>query len=156
MWEIHAQSLGQRSSLNTFGSEHFIFQITLFIFDCAGSFCCVRAFSSCSEQERLFLAELGLPLSQSQALGTQAQQWRRVGSIVVVHRSNCRPAYEIFPDQGSNPCSLHWQAGSSLLDHQGRPTYSCFNLIICQLLYQGERLAFNFHVRIIIHQLIKP
>ena len=27
----------------------------------------------------------------------------------------------IFPDQGSNPCTLHWQADAQSLDHQGSP-----------------------------------
>ena len=27
----------------------------------------------------------------------------------------------IFPDQGSNPCLLHWQADSLPLSHQGSP-----------------------------------
>ena len=27
----------------------------------------------------------------------------------------------IFPDQGLNPCPLHWQADSQTLDHQGSP-----------------------------------
>ena len=34
------------------------------------------------------------------------------GSAVVVHRLSCPVACEIFPDQGSNPCSLHWRADS--------------------------------------------
>ena len=33
-------------------------------------------------------------------------------SIVVVHRLSCPKACGIFPDQGSNPCPLHWQADS--------------------------------------------
>ena len=28
-------------------------------------------------------------------------------------------ACEVFLDQGSNPCPLHWQADSQSLDHQG-------------------------------------
>ena len=32
----------------------------------------------------------------------------------------------IFPDQGSNPCPLHWQVNSSPLDHQGSPGRGCF------------------------------
>ena len=34
------------------------------------------------------------------------------GSVVVVHGLSCSAACAIFPDQGSNPCSLHWQAYS--------------------------------------------
>ena len=37
---------------------------------------------------------------------------RRVGSVVVAHRLSCSAACGIFPDQGSNPCPLHWQADS--------------------------------------------
>ena len=37
---------------------------------------------------------------------------RHVGSVVVVHRLSYSAACGIFPDQGSNPCPLHWQADS--------------------------------------------
>ena len=32
------------------------------------------------------------------------------GSVVVAHRLSCSMACGIFPDQGLNPCPLHWQA----------------------------------------------
>ena len=34
------------------------------------------------------------------------------GSVVVVHGLSCPAACGIFPDQGLNPCTLHWQADS--------------------------------------------
>ena len=34
------------------------------------------------------------------------------GSTVVGHRLSCSEACGIFPDQGLNPCLLHWQAVS--------------------------------------------
>ena len=34
---------------------------------------------------------------------------------------SCPAACGILPDQGLNPCSLHWQAESQPLDHQGGP-----------------------------------
>ena len=37
---------------------------------------------------------------------------RRAGSVVVAHGPSCSAAYGILPDQGSNPCPLHWQADS--------------------------------------------
>ena len=38
------------------------------------------------------------------------------------HRLNsCPVAGGIFPDQGSNPCLLRWQADSSPLSYQGSP-----------------------------------
>ena len=33
------------------------------------------------------------------------------GSVVVAHGLSCSAAHGIFPDQGSNLCPLHWQAG---------------------------------------------
>ena len=46
---------------------------------------------------------------------------RRAGSVGVVHGFSCSTACGIFPDQGSNPCPLHWQADSQPLCHQGSP-----------------------------------
>ena len=37
---------------------------------------------------------------------------RCLGSEVMAHGLSCSMARGIFPDQGSNPCSLHWQVGS--------------------------------------------
>ena len=45
----------------------------------------------------------------------------RAGSVVVAHGPSCSAACGIFPDQGSNPCPLHWQADSQPLHHQGSP-----------------------------------
>ena len=42
----------------------------------------------------------------------------RIGSCGA--RAFCSVTCGIFPDQGSNPCLLHWQADSSPLSHQGR------------------------------------
>ena len=46
---------------------------------------------------------------------------RRAGSVVVAHGPSCSAACGILPDQGSNPCPLHWQADSQPLRHQGSP-----------------------------------
>ena len=45
----------------------------------------------------------------------------RAGSVVVAHGPSCSSACGIFPDRGSNPCPLHWQADSQPLRHQGSP-----------------------------------
>ena len=45
-------------------------------------------------------------------------------SVVVAHGLSCSAACGIFPDQGSNPCPLHWQADSQPLGHQGSPKSS--------------------------------
>ena len=49
---------------------------------------------------------------------------RRAGSVVVAHGPSCSAACGIFPDQGSNPCALNWQADSQPLRHQGSPLTS--------------------------------
>jgi len=43
------------------------------------------------------------------------------GSIVVMHGLSCSVACVIFPDQGLNPCLLHWQVDSFSLSHQTSP-----------------------------------
>ena len=55
---------------------------------------------------------------------------RRTGSVIVAHGPSCSAACGIFPDQGSNPCPLHWQADSQPLHHQGKPRKSLFETFI--------------------------
>ena len=60
-------------------------------------------------------------LALSRPLLLQSTSSRRAGSVVVAHGPSCSAACGIFPDQGSNPCPLHWQADSQPLRHQGSP-----------------------------------
>ena len=60
-------------------------------------------------------------LSLSRPLSLQKTGSRRAGSVMVTHGPSCSAACGIFPDQGSNPCPLHWQADSQPLRHQGSP-----------------------------------
>ena len=60
-------------------------------------------------------------LSLSRPLFLRSTGSRRTGSVVVAHRPSCSAACGIFPDQGSNPCPLHWQADSQPLRYQGSP-----------------------------------
>ena len=60
-------------------------------------------------------------LSLSQPLLLRSTGSRRAGSVVVAHGHSCSAACGIFPDQGLNPCPLHWQADSQPLLHQGSP-----------------------------------
>ena len=39
----------------------------------------------------------------------------------MAHGLSCSAACGIFPDQGSNPCPLHWQADSQPLCQPGKP-----------------------------------
>ena len=55
---------------------------------------------------------------------------RRTGSVVVAHGPSCSAACGIFPDQGSNPCPLHWHADSQPLRDQGSPVYDPFNVLL--------------------------
>ena len=68
-------------------------------------------------------------LSLSRPLLLQSTGSRRAGSVVVAHGPSCSAAHGILPDQGSNPCPLHWQADSQPLRHQGSPmlVFLCFN-----------------------------
>ena len=63
-------------------------------------------------------------LSLSRPLLLRSTGSRCAGSVVVAHGLSCSAACGIFPDQGSNPCPLHWQADSQPLRHQGSPELS--------------------------------
>ena len=73
-------------------------------------------------------------LSLLQPLLLRSTGSRRTGSAVVAHGPSCSAACGILPDQGSNPCPLHWQADSQLLRHQGSPWY----IFICFLPYSTQ------------------
>ena len=60
-------------------------------------------------------------LSLSRPLLLRSTGSRRAGSIIVAHGPSCSAACGILPDQGPNPCPLHWQADSQPLCHQGSP-----------------------------------
>ena len=68
-------------------------------------------------------------LSLSWPLLLRSTGSRRAGSVVVAHGPSCSAACGIFPDQGSNPCPLHWQADSQPLCHQGSPPW-----VLCLIL----------------------
>ena len=68
-------------------------------------------------------------LSLSWPLLLQSTGSRRAGSVVA-HGSSCSTACGIFPDQGSNPCPLHWQADSQPLCHQGSPYPKTFKSLL--------------------------
>ena len=69
-------------------------------------------------------------LSPSRPLLLRSTGSRRAGSVVVAHGLSCSAACGIFPDQGSNPCPLHWQADSQPLHHQGSPSYHFLMFLI--------------------------
>ena len=68
-------------------------------------------------------------LSLSRPLLLRSTGSRHAGSVVVAQGPSCSVACGIFPDQGSNPCPLHWQADSQPLRHHGSPEIILFNEI---------------------------
>ena len=68
-------------------------------------------------------------LSLSQPLLLRSTGSRRAGSVVVAHGPSCSAACGILPDQGSNPCPLHWQADSQPLRHQGSPFFTFISTV---------------------------
>ena len=69
-------------------------------------------------------------LSLSPPLLLRSTGSRRAGSAIVAHGPSRSAACGIFPDQGSNPCPLHWQADSQPLRHQGSPIPRYFILFV--------------------------
>ena len=95
--------------------------IYLFIFGCVGSSFLCEGFSLVVASRGHSSSRCaGLSLSRPLLLGSTGS--RRAGSVIVAHGPSCSTACGIFPDQGSNPCPLHWQADSQPLRHQGSPT----------------------------------
>ena len=83
-------------------------------------------------------------LSLSRPLLLRSTSSRRAGSVVVAHGPSCSVACGIFPDQGSNPCPLHWQADSQPLCHQGSPHFMLFIYFIYLLPYHtGQDFQYN-------------
>ena len=71
--------------------------------------CCTPASSGFREQGRLFIAVCRLCGRSSCC---RARAVGHVGSVVAVHGLCCSTACGIFPDQGLNPCTLHYKADS--------------------------------------------
>ena len=124
-------SMQSSLSLLSFFFRIFLFQIYLFIhiyFWLRWVFVSVRGLSLVAASGGHSSSRcVGLSLSRPLLLWSTGS--RRAGSVVVAHRPSCSAACGIFPDQGSNPCPLHWQADSQPLRHQGSPLI--FFLFIC-------------------------
>ena len=66
-------------------------------------------------------------LSLSRPLLLRSTGSTRAGSVIVAHGPSYSAACGIFPDQGSNPCPLNWQADSQPLRHQGSLNLSYYS-----------------------------
>ena len=80
---------------------------------------CARAFSSCGKRGPLFTAVRGPLTIAASPVAEHRLQTRRLSNMT--HGPSRSAACGILPDQGSNPCPLHWQADSQPLRHQGSP-----------------------------------
>ena len=123
----------------------------------------------------------GVRASHYRGLSLWSTGSRCAGSVVVAHRPSCSAACGIFPDQGSNPCPLHWQADSQPLRHQGSPheyildhlritcryhntsslnanllRMKAFSYIIIQLCHSGNITVIRCHYLIHVHFQIFP
>ena len=111
----YGQPLPRRSKS---GPSYSLFHYFHFIYWLCRVFVAAWAFSSCSERGLLFgygaraSHHSGFSGCRGWALGAWA-------SVVLAHGLSCSTACGILPDQGSNPCLLHWQVDSSPLDPQG-------------------------------------
>ena len=81
---------------------------------------CAGAFSSCGKRGPLFITVHGPLTIVASHVAEHRLQTRRLSSCG--SRAQCSTACGIFPDQGSNPCPLHWQADSQPLRHWGSPS----------------------------------
>ena len=92
---------------------------------CSVGFSLVAASKGCSSLQCTSFSLQRLPLLQS--MGSRAhglQQLWHTGSIVVLHGLSCSLVCGVFPNRGSNPCLLHWQADSLPPSHQESPILS--------------------------------
>ena len=97
-------------------------------------------FSSCGEQGSSLAAVHQLLTAVASLLGKH-MGFRKCNFLAAacmgfssgVQGLSCSIACGIFPDQGSNPCHLHWQADSQPLDDQGSPLLMLTYYIACVL-----------------------
>ena len=104
--------------------------IYLFIFGCVGSSLLCVGFLQLrrvgATLHRGARASHHRGLSPSRPLLLRSTGSKHAGSVLVAHGPSRSAACGILPDQGSNPCPLHWQADSQPLRHQGSPRLYIF------------------------------
>ena len=93
--------------INSLNSFFFFINLFIYLFLLCWVFVSVRGLSLVAASGgHSSLQCAGLSLSRPLLL--QSTGSRRAGSVVVAHGCSCSAACGIFPDQGSNPCPLHW------------------------------------------------
>ena len=97
-------------SPSPFKKNFFAFSLLLFL-AVLGLHCYLQAFSNCSDRGPF--ASCSVQASHCCGFSScGALDLGYGGSVVVSHGLSFPVACEIFPDQGSNPCPLHWQEDS--------------------------------------------
>lgn len=100
---------------------YYYFKICIYVLLAAlGLRCCVRAVSSCGEQELLCSCNVFTGSSQRWLLSLQSTGLG-TGSVVVTDGLVCSPARGIVLDWGLNLCPRRRQVDSYRLCHQGTP-----------------------------------
>ena len=94
-----------------------IFKSLLIILAMLGLCCCV-GFSLVMVHGLLIVQA---SLVTDHRLSGHGPQLQHTGSLVAACELRCSVTHGIFPDEGSNPCLLHWQADSSPLSSQESP-----------------------------------
>ena len=107
--------------------------------------CCYMGFSLVVQEGAAPLAVCGFLIALHLLLWNTGprvrglQELQHVGSVVM-HGVSFSTACGIFPDQGLNPCLLHWQVNSLPVSHQGNP---CFLMAFLLLNTWIVRLEIN-------------
>ena len=119
----------------TYDREHILNYLFIYLsLAVLGLHCCMD-FSLVAELGPLFIAAWSLLIVVASPVAKQ--RLRGAGASEVV-------ACGIFPDQGSNPCLLHWQVDSFPWSHEGSPGVSFFLFIVHLCIFFGE--VFSSHL----------
>ena len=103
----------------------FFSNLILFIFGCAGSLL-LCGLSLVAVRGLLVSVPARVPeqrLPGAESSEAVAHERSSCGSWALELRLSSPEICGIFPDQGLNPCFLHWQANSLPLSHQGSPLF---------------------------------
>ena len=118
-----------------------------------GLCCCVGFSLVVASGGYSWLQQVGFSLQSTGSTMHGLQSSQCMGSVVMAHGLSCSEACGIFPDQGSNPCLLCWQADSLPLSCQGN-LYSVllylslwpFFSLFCLIRILRPSVSYLFHI----------
>ena len=114
LWEKQVLSIHTKSELKCVVFVDFV--VTRGLRRCAWPFLVVGS-AVCSAVMRGLLSAVAPLVAEHGFSGVWASVRAACGLSSCAHGLSCSTTCGIFPDQGSNPCALHWQADSYLLCH---------------------------------------